>query len=93
MSTQEFYNTLLKHSLTWRRVNNQPCIHTFLKEYYFLLCLWDRDGSEVITIDVDNIETGESDILNIELTTDNKHFKYFKDYYLSKKAKAKRIAA
>ncbi|MEM7487085.1 MAG: hypothetical protein AAF348_17900 [Bacteroidota bacterium] len=76
----------------WLRVNEQPCMHTFINDLYINLCLWKDKDSNVISIDVDNIENGISDIILKDIREGEQYFDNLFRIYSSYKENATNIA-
>lgn len=53
-----------KTNTEWYRVNDQPCIHTIVRGYNVNLCKWFNGRTNIISIDVDNLNTNRQDIIN-----------------------------
>lgn len=78
--------------VTWSRVNNQPCMHTFIDDFYINLCLYHQNNKRVISIDVDDVNKGISDLLAKDVTEDDEYFTDLYQLYSSSKDGAKNIA-
>ncbi len=93
MKLQKILRILSENKLSWRRVNNQPCVHAFYGDYYINLCLWHPNGVKTISIDVDDIKRNVSDILAEDLSESNIHFSDLSSVYNQAKQVAINIAA
>lgn len=92
MTEKKIIQILLNQSHDWRTVNDQPCIHTFYENYYVNLCLWNLDVLPTISIDVDNIDTGLQDIIDLDVTSADEYFDELKALYVRGRSNAKNIA-
>ena len=54
-------------SAKWLRVNEQPCMHTFIDDFYINICLYKFNNQNVISVDVDDISKGISDIVAVDI--------------------------
>lgn len=81
-----------KKRAKWLRVNEQPCMHTFINDLYINLCLWKDNDVNVISIDVDNIEKGISDIILQDVREGEPYFDNLYKIYSSYKHNAENIA-
>lgn len=93
MREKEILNVILKNHLQWNKVNKQPCIHTFYREYYINLCLWEPQGIKTISIDVDDIEKGIDNLISLNIKEGDSEFKNLLHIYSSSKDNAINIAA
>ena len=84
---------LLRNRFQWRRVNQQPCVHTFYKNYYINLCLWNKNGVATISIDVDDIKNGRNDVVAMDITLNHKSFNSLLNIYKYATNNAINIAA
>ena len=84
---------LKTRELEWRRMNNQPCISTFYKDYYINLCLWHKSGVKTISIDIDDVKNNLADIVSEDLIKDNKYFESLIGIYLKAEKGANNIVA
>jgi len=80
-------------SSNWKRVNNQPCIHTFYGRYYINLCLWNKFGKKTISIDVDDVRNGRNDVVFLEIQEGDARFQKLLKIYLARKAVAANAVA
>jgi len=80
MTLHELINILDQNHLNWNRVNDLPCVHTFYDKYYINLCLWTSNGKPTISVDVDDIVQGESDLINKDLSNGQSFEKLFEIY-------------
>lgn len=83
MNLQELISILKSNSVTWKTVNTQPCIHTFINCYSINLCLWNNENT--ISVHVDDIKKGLQNIVEQDIKTGESNFEFLKDLY--KKAK------
>lgn len=81
-----------KKDTTWRTVNNQPCMHTFIDDFYINLCLYRVNNKKIIAIDVDDIVKGISDLLAKDISEDDNYFDDVYEIYSSSKGSARNIA-
>lgn len=84
---------LLRNRFQWRRVNQQPCIHTFYKNYSINLCLWNKNGVATISIDVDDIKNGRNDVVAMDIPLGHTSFNSLLIIYRNAMKKAINIAA
>jgi len=76
----------------WRTVNDQPCMHTFIGDFYINLCLYKSNNKNVIAIDVDDVRKGISDLLALDVSEDDSFYNDLYTLYSSSKGNAKNIA-
>lgn len=84
---------ILAKDLEWRRVNKQPCIHTFYNNSYINLCLWNKFGIPTISIDVDDLKRGRHNVVFIEIQKGNSKYESLLELYLKGLDTAINIAA
>ncbi len=80
MTLHDLIKIVDKNELNWNRVNDLPCVHTFYGNYYINLCLWSSNGKPTISVDVDDIEKGINDLINLDLSEGQSFEKLFNVY-------------
>lgn len=81
-----------KKEAKWMRVNKQPCMYTFIDDFYINLCMYKQNNKNVISLDVDDVKKGISDILAEDFTEGDTLFNEFYKIYSTSKDKAENIA-
>ena len=93
MTLKQIADIIANEQLDWRRMNSQPCVHTFYKEFYINLCLWHPKGVETISIDIDDINNHVNDIVSENLGKEDEYFSLFLKTYQQAIKVANNIAA
>lgn len=88
----EIVTLIDKRNAEWLRVNQQPCMHTFIGDFYVNLCLWKWNDKSVISIDVDDMKKCISDIIAEDIFEGHEYFDTLYSIFLSSKSSAKNIA-
>lgn len=56
-----------KSNTQWYKVNNAPCVHTFVGDFCVNLCRWKDGEIYKISIDVDNIKKNHPNVIHEKL--------------------------
>ncbi len=64
MDTNQVVELLKSKQMSWRHVDGLPCVHTFYKDFYINLCLYDMDDKNVISINVDDVDKNENELVD-----------------------------
>lgn len=64
MDTNKVVELLRSKQMSWSHVDGLPCVHTFYKDFYINLCLYEMDGKNVISINVDDVYKNENELVD-----------------------------
>jgi len=73
--------TITANTLTWRHVDDLPCVHTFFKNYYINLCSYKFENKPVISINVDDVQNNINDIIDVFYDEGSLEFQSLKPIY------------
>ncbi len=92
MTAETTIQALTTDSIRWKHVQDLPCVHTFYKGYYNNLCLYNiKDGIRAISLNVDNVQKNENDIVDDSFTEDTQEFNTLYPIYREAMEKAEVI--
>lgn len=83
---------LVRGELEWKKVNSQPCIHTFYKDYLINLCKWQDGGADTITIYVEEYKTN-TDLFQEDISVGDEHYQHLLETYLNRIGIASNVMA
>ncbi|MCE2961733.1 MAG: hypothetical protein ACK5UE_13260 [Chitinophagales bacterium] len=81
MELKSVLKRVVSNSLTWRHVDDLPCVHTFMDNYYINLCCYKYEDKFIISINVDDIHNNVNDIIDMEFNETTSEYRELKPIY------------
>ena len=81
MELKSILTRIFSNNLIWRHVDDLPCVHTFLDNYYINLCSYKYEEKNIISINVDDIHQNINDIIDAEFDENTLEFISLKPIY------------
>ncbi len=64
MNINKLISIITERNIKWNRVRQYSCVHTFTNRFYINLCLYQHQGIDAISVNVDDVESNIQDIFN-----------------------------